>query len=122
MPVRIIICGSDRYENRNHVRIVLEHVNALRDIGAIILTSSLGVSQFALAWARRARVEVIPCRSVAAMLELLPDGVVAFPGGSHTRATLYAAGRAGIPIYMAPAHGVLPDRSCVLRPPVTARR
>lgn len=117
MPVRIIVCGSDRYESRDHVRVVLDHVHELRDVRTIILTSSLGVAQFARAWARYTRAEIITCSSVAAMFQQQPDGVVAFPGGSHTRATLYTAKRAGIPIYTAPAHGVLPDRYCALMPP-----
>lgn len=122
MPVRIIVCGSDRYENRNHVRIVLDHVHELRDVRSIILTSSLGVAQFARAWARYARAEIITCSSVAAMFQQQPDGVVAFPGGSHTRATLYAAGRAGVPVYVAPPQGVLRDNYCALMPPPGANQ
>ncbi|MDF3864186.1 SLOG family protein [Pseudomonas denitrificans (nom. rej.)] len=117
MPVRIIVCGSDRYENRDHVRVVLDHVHELRDVRTIILTSSLGVAQFARAWARYARAEIITCSSVSAMFQYQPNGVVAFPGSSHTRATLYAAALAGVSVYVAPPHGVLRDSYCALMPP-----
>lgn len=113
MPVRIIVCGGRDYADREHVYDVLRFIHIKRGIAEIIQGECrTGADRYAREWAinmgikltrRPARWDLYgkragPIRN-RQMLELNPDGVVAFPGGSGTQDMITAATEADVPVY-----------------------
>lgn len=114
MPVRIIVCGGRDYADRDHVFRVLDKINTLRSICEIIQGDCpTGADRFAREWALNRGQPFTRCPAEwekygkragpirnRQMLELNPDGVVAFDtGGPGTRDMITAAQEAGVPVY-----------------------
>jgi hypothetical protein len=114
MPVRIIVCGGRDYADRAFVFQVLDKIHTLRGICEIIQGECpTGADRFAREWAINMGQEPTRCRAEwekygkragpirnRQMLELKPDGVVAFDtGGPGTRDMITAAQEAGVPVY-----------------------
>ncbi|MEH6565539.1 MAG: DUF2493 domain-containing protein [Halopseudomonas sp.] len=113
MPVRIIVCGGRHFSDRQAVFRVLDHIHTYRGIAEVIQGECpTGADKWAREWAvgygiplERFRAEwekhgrrAGPIRN-RKMLELKPDGVVAFPGGRGTADMRNAAREAGVPVY-----------------------
>ncbi len=113
MPVRIIVCGGRDYADRARVFEVLDHILLTRGISEIIQGEAPGADRWAREWALNRDVKLTRCRAEwekygkragpirnRQMLELKPDGVVAFDtGGPGTRDMITAAQEAGVPVY-----------------------
>ncbi len=114
MPVRIIVCGGRDYADREHVYDVLRFIHIKRGIAEIIQGECpTGADRFAREWAVNMGVKLTRCPARwdlhgkragpirnRQMLELKPDGVVAFPGGRGTQDMITAATEAGFPVYL----------------------
>lgn len=114
MTVRIIVCGGRDFTDRVMLDYVLSYVHTHRSIAELIHGGARGADQMANRWAFNngiARVEVRadwrkhgraagPIRN-RQMLDLKPDGVVAFPGGRGTADMVRAAEAAGVPVLRA---------------------
>lgn len=123
MPVRLIVCGGREFSDGAFVYRILDYIHSTRVIAEIIQGGAKGADALAKAWAH---ARGIPCTEVPAdwdrhgkragplrnrqMLELRPDGVVAFDGGRGTADMIRQATGVGVPVYR-------PDRQI----PVTAR-
>lgn len=113
MPVRIIVCGGRDYADRAHVFATLDRIHSLRTIVEVIQGEAPGADRWAREWALNRGVTLTRCRAEwekhgkragpirnRQMLELKPDGVVAFDtGGPGTRDMITAAQEAGVPVY-----------------------
>ena len=131
MPVRIIVCGGRKYADRNHVYQTLDRIHATRVISELIQGDATGADRLAKEWAIDRGVDRIDCPAPwdeldlpgaliktnsrgkkyvsnagpirnRRMLELKPDGVVAFPGTAGTDDMCKAAQEAGVPVYFPP--------------------
>ncbi|SNS15598.1 SLOG family protein [Pseudomonas segetis] len=112
MSVRIIACGGHKYKDGAYVYELLDYIHRTRVIAEIIRSNDRGADQLIAAWAKSRGV---PCTVIEAqrttlgdkadearnrsMLELKPDGMVAFPGDSDTGSLRKAAEAAGVPVH-----------------------
>ncbi|WP_339514425.1 SLOG family protein [Pseudomonas sp. RL_15y_Pfl2_60] len=112
MPVKIIVCGGHKYKDGAFVYELLDYIHRTRVIAEIIRSNDRGTDQFTAAWAKSRGV---PCTVVEAqraalgdkaddvrnkaMLDLQPDGMVAFPSTHDTYTLRKAAEVAGVPIH-----------------------
>lgn len=110
MSVTIIVCGGRDYSDRARVFSVLDRVHRERTVTRLIQGGARGADKFGCEWAAARGVESIevaadwslgrragPMRN-SKMLELLPDGVIAFPGGAGTQDMIRQAMKAGVPV------------------------
>lgn len=118
MAVRIIVCGGRDYADRRHVSGVLDKIHTLRGVSEIIQGECpTGADRWAREWAVSYGIKLTRCRAEwekykkragpirnRQMLELKPDGVVAFPGGAGTADMCRAAEESGVPVYRPLAH------------------
>ena len=101
-----------RYADRDRVFATLDRIHSLRTIVEVIQGEAPGADRWAREWALNRGVTLTRCRAEwekygkragpirsRQMLELKPDGVVAFPGGRGTQDMITAAQEAGVPVY-----------------------
>lgn len=114
MPVRIIVCGGRHYADQQHVFQVLDKIHVLRTITEVIQGECpTGADRWAREWATNMGIKLTRCHARwdlhgrtagpirnRQMLELNPDGVVAFSGGRGTADMCQAAKEAGVPVYL----------------------
>lgn len=114
---KIIVCGGRDYNDMKFIWQCLDHMLERGPVAMVIHGGAEGADQYAGAWAFQ---RCIPCLSVPAnwgehgkaagpirnrqMLELVVDGVVAFPGGVGTADMIKQAQEAGVPVWR-PARG-----------------
>lgn len=110
--MRIIVCGGREYHDWKSVTRALDYLHRNVKIEEVIEGAASGADDLAYRWAksRKVRSTRVPAdwakyrRSAGAirnkqMLELAPDAVVAFPGGSGTAHMVSIAEAAGIKVY-----------------------
>lgn len=114
MPVRIIVCGGSRFQDRPSVFRVLDHIHTRRSVSEVIQGEGItGVDYFARQWALDYGI-LLPrdfiiephiygamAREVLVkrMLATNPHGVVVFPPESEVLDIIIGAREAGIPVY-----------------------
>lgn len=107
----IIVCGGRDYQDFDRIIAVLDAVHAKRPITRIIEGGAKGADAHAAVWADQNKIPRITCNANwkhlgryagparnKLMLELSPDGVIAFPGGSGTANMVSLAKSAGITV------------------------
>jgi hypothetical protein len=113
--LRIIVCGGRDFNDRSMLSYVLWHVHERRGVAEVVYGGQRGAEQMAGRWAfehgvRRTevRAEWRKYGTVKALLirnrrmfDLKPHGVVAFPGGAHSRAVVQSARERCVPILYA---------------------
>lgn len=112
MPVKIIVCGGLKYNDGAFIYELLDYIHRTRVIAEIIRSNDSGTDQVSAAWAKSRAVPstVIETQRAALgeeaentrnklMLELRPDGLVAFPGDHDTYSLRTAASVAKVPIH-----------------------
>lgn len=95
--MKVIVCGGRDYENWQHVHSTLNELHKARKITHIIHGNAPGADTHGGCWARKNGVQEVVCASNwdkygtrggpirnQAMLQLVPDLVLAFPGGRGT--------------------------------------
>lgn len=108
----IIVCGGRDYNDMRAVYAALDKMAAKSEISMIIQGGADGADKMAFAWAFQ---RCIPCLSVPAdwglhgkaagpirnqkMIDMVVDGVVAFPGGSGTADLVARATAAGVKVW-----------------------
>lgn len=111
MSVRVIVCGS-RYRKTKDFRddfYVLDYIHSLLDISTVIHGGQSGIDHMAGLWGAMWLREVIEVkanwvaygrsagyRRNAAMADMRPDFVIAFPGGVGTALMVSIAKKKGI--------------------------
>lgn len=111
-PKYIIVCGGRDYNDMRAVYKALDAMAAKGEIGMIIHGGAEGADTMAGAWAFQ---RCVPCLSVPAdwgqhgkaagpmrnqkMIEMVVDGVVAFPGGAGTADLVARAKKASVPVW-----------------------
>lgn len=113
MAVRIIVCGGGQFNDRAAVFRVLDHIHTQRSIKEIIQGDCpSGADRWAREWALGCGQLLTRCPvggtkngryaeqiRTQQMLELKPDGVVAFPGQGEYMNLIAGARAAGVPVY-----------------------
>lgn len=110
--MRVIVCGGRHYADKWAVFEALDRVDTKNGIDLVIHGAMTGADTLAEEWAR---ARCIPYMGVPAdwatyehaagprrnqqMLELCPDGVIAFPGGKGTLDMVSRAKKAGVPVW-----------------------
>lgn len=111
--VKVIVCGSASFDDRAKVRNALDRLHARREITLLIHGANPGPDVHAAEWAKDRGVEVRAFPSVNkrdrhaddtdkhySMMQLGPDGLVAFPGDFFSADLVrYAEGRGVRPWY-----------------------
>ncbi|ATI15672.1 hypothetical protein [Bordetella phage vB_BbrM_PHB04] len=110
--MKLLVCGGRDYADREAVFAALDRVHAKRPVTLLIHGAARGADSLADDWARARGVPRDPHPADWAthgrragplrnrkMLELKPDGVVAFPGGRGTADMADAARAAGVPVW-----------------------
>ena len=110
--VRVIVCGGRDFADRAAVYRALDHLHSLRSVVELIQGGAPGADRLAAEWAAERLVKATEVRADwnrygpsagpkrnRKMLELKPDGVVAFPGGRGTMDMISAATEAGVPVW-----------------------
>lgn len=95
--MKVLVCGGRDYENWQHVHSTLNELHKARKITHIIHGNAPGADKIGGRWARESGVQEVICPSNwdkygtrggplrnQAMLQLVPDLVLAFPGGKGT--------------------------------------
>lgn len=111
-PKYIIVCGGRDYLDMRALYKALDAMAAKSEIAMIIHGGAEGADALAGAWAFQ---RCVPCLSVPAdwgqhgkaagpmrnqkMIEMVVDGVVAFPGGAGTADMVARAKKAGVPVW-----------------------
>ena len=113
---RLLVCGGRDFTDIDALFRVLDRVRCKINKPLLIIHGDArGADKMAGKWARHVGLHEVkvpalwdvhsnragPIRN-AAMLGLMPDGVVAFPGGSGTADMVRQAKAAGIPVYIIP--------------------
>lgn len=104
--------GGRDFADREAVYRALDRLNSLRRIVELIEGGAPGADRMAADWAAERLVKLTEVRAEwdrygpsagpkrnRKMLELKPDGVVAFPGGRGTMDMIRAATEAGVPVW-----------------------
>ena len=115
--MKVLVCGGRHYDNYGFLTEVLDEIHAATPIELIIEGGQFGADFLASSWARGHRVAY---RSVTPewnrhgksagpirnreMLDLSPDLVVAFPGGTGTADMVKQARARGCPVRLVGAH------------------
>lgn len=113
MSVRVIVCGS-RFRKTKDFRedfLILDYIHNVIDIRVVIHGGARGIDHMAELWGAmwlRKNIKVSAnwvaygrsagYRRNAAMADMRPDYVIAFPGGKGTRMMREIAQRRGIPL------------------------
>ncbi len=112
MSLRLIVCGGRDWADYGAVNRALTMIHDKRGIAEIIQGGAKGADALAARWAKATGVACTevpadwdkhgraagPIRNLQ-MLELKPDGVVAFPGGRGTKHMREAATAAGVRVW-----------------------
>lgn len=111
--MKLLVCGGRDYHDRDAVFAALDRAHAKRPITMVIHGAASGADRLAGEWAddrgvlsasvkalwdKHGRKAAGPIRN-RGMLTLLPDGVVAFPGGNGTADMIGAARAAGLNVW-----------------------
>jgi len=110
--MRVLVCGGRTYRNPAKVREVLGDLRKHRGMHLLIHGDAWGADSWASAWAQQAGVDEVkfpanwsgrgrsagPYRNQLMIDLLLPELVVAFPGGSGTSDMVRRARTAGIEV------------------------
>lgn len=110
--MRIIVCGGRNYKDRKHVFATLDKLNKVEIITEVIDGGATGADWLASQWSmahgvKNTRVyaewdllgkKAGPLRNQQ-MLDLKPDVVVAFPGGTGTAHMVRIAKEAAVRVY-----------------------
>lgn len=110
--MRLIVCGGRGYNDEVTVFATLDRVYAKRRITLVIQGGAPGADALAKRWAAERRVECIEVQADWAahgraagpirngqMLDMRPDGVVAFPGGRGTEDMCRKAAERGVTVW-----------------------
>lgn len=110
--MKVIVCGGRDYQDRDAVFAALDKAHAKRPFEMVIHGGARGADTLAGQWAElrgifSARVDALwdahgraaGYRRNRAMLELFPEGVIAFPGGRGTADMVRAAREAGVKVW-----------------------
>ena len=111
-PIKVLVCGGRRYENRRQINTVLMKIHTERGIALVIHGAASGADTLAGMWARHNHIPVCefpanwsqrgrqagPERNGHMLQFGKPDLVVAFPGGSGTANMIAQAERAGVDV------------------------
>lgn len=109
--MKLLVCGGRDYQDAEKVTDILNRINERKGISVIIEGGAHGADRLAQQWAGENGIHYATVRANwefhgkaagpkrnSAMLELLPDGVVAFPGGRGTQNMIYQARSLGIKV------------------------
>lgn len=110
--MKALVCGGRDFTDRDALFAALDRAHAKRPLTMVIHGGAKGADTLAGQWASArgilsARVDALwdahgkaagPRRN-RAMLELFPEGVIAFPGGAGTADMVAAAREAGVPVW-----------------------
>jgi predicted Rossmann-fold nucleotide-binding protein len=110
--LRLIVCGGRQYSDGQTIWTALDKIHSEHGISQIICGGAPGSDDYVSKWAKTNGVAVTivlaewqkhghaagPKRNQK-MLELKPDGVVAFPGGAGTADMCRLAREAGLKIW-----------------------
>jgi len=109
--VRLLVCGGRDYNDYIKLNMVMNHVKQRIEIVEIIHGGAKGADSMVGYWAETncIPVTVVPAEwslfKCAAgmirnkkMLDMKPDGVIAFPGGNGTKNMVSIAKKANIPV------------------------
>ncbi len=110
--MRVLVCGGRHFNDREHLRGVLDRIHKLTPIKAVIHGAATGADAFAGEWAAMSGVEqqrfpadwgahgraAGPIRNGQMLREGKPDIVIAFPGGTGTADMVRQARRAHVPV------------------------
>jgi hypothetical protein len=112
LPMRVIVCGGRDYVNQAHLFAWLDKFHAAFPIDELIEGGARGADRLALQWANKNEVAVVEVRPKwgkhgkragmirnQEMLDLKPDAVIAFPGGTGTNNMTRIARLAKIKVY-----------------------
>jgi hypothetical protein len=110
--LRLIVCGGRQYADGSTVARVLDKVHAEHPIAEIICGGAPGSDDFVKHWGHANAVAVTVVRAEwqkyghdagpkrnQKMLEMKPDGVIAFPGGAGTADMVRLAREAGLKLW-----------------------
>ena len=110
--MKVLVCGGRAYTDASTIGTVLNDVHESRKIDILIEGGASGADKRAREWARSNGIHVAtvdalwggplgknagPARNEA-MLRLIPDLVVAFPGGTGTASMVRIASQAGVEV------------------------
>jgi hypothetical protein len=114
--MRILVTGGRDFTDKDLVDATLDRLHAERKFTLVIHGAARGADWLAEEWARAKGVETLPCpanwrrygRGAGSvrnqkMVELKPELVVAFPGGSGTAHVVELARHAGIEVIVVEA-------------------
>jgi hypothetical protein len=115
--LRIIVCGGRDFDDRPMLSYVLWYVHERRGVAEVVHGGGRGAEQMANRWAfdhgvhrTEVRAEWRKYGSAKAlmirnrrMFDLMPHGVVAFPGGTRSRAVVQSAREGSVPVLCAEA-------------------
>lgn len=109
--IRLLVCGGRDYDDFVKLSAVMNYIAKKVNIIEIIHGDAKGADSMAGVWAdnRRIKVTAVPadwehfkCAAGGIrnkkMLDMKPDGVVAFPGGNGTKNMISIAKKANVPV------------------------
>lgn len=109
--IRLLVCGGRDYNDYIKLSQVLREIHEKVGIAEIIHGDATGADSMAGHWGNLQGITVTPVpanwKGLACaagrirnkkMLDMKPDGVVAFPGGNGTKHMVSIARKAGIPV------------------------
>lgn len=110
--MKVIVCGGRTYRDREHLFSWLDKFHAKNPITLLIEGGARGADRLAWEWAEERNIAWVekkadwdlygkfagPIRNKA-MLEVNPDAVIAFPGGTGTADMIRQAKAADVKIY-----------------------
>lgn len=113
--MKVLVCGGRYYADEVQIRLSLEGILREHGISAVIQGGASGADLLAKQWAERAGIHCVEVPALwrtrgkaagharnSAMLALLPDLCVAFPGGPGTANMVRQCGAARIPVVVVP--------------------
>lgn len=99
--MRLLVCGGRHYHNRDRVFATLDRIHEKKTITAIIEGAATGADALAAEWAMNHDINLAECYGGGAtefMASLVPDGAVAFGGGTGTAHMIGILKRRGIAV------------------------
>ena len=99
--MRLLVCGGRHYRDRDRVFATLDRIHDKRPITAIIEGAATGADALAAEWAMNHDINLAECYGgglTEFMASLLPDGAVAFGGGTGTAHMISVLKRRGITV------------------------
>jgi predicted Rossmann-fold nucleotide-binding protein len=110
--MKVIVCGGRQYNNETRLYSILGKLHRERGVSLVIQGGAPGADTLAARWAMANDISTTtyaadwgkhgsragPIRN-AAMMDEMPDAVVAFPGGRGTADMVRRAKAAGVPVW-----------------------